>query len=80
MDNKDTCKILILDSRNQESWFLQVGLKLKSKGIYCTIEKDKKEYAQILRANRPTIPTLPESKNNKVINDLTASFKRLRGI
>lgn len=73
----------VLTKSNWETWFILVETHLRSKNVFYTIEKTKKEYAWVQRYT-PTTTTSTQSgsssSQDKPLEELVSSFERLGGV
>jgi hypothetical protein len=76
---KDSKRLLIINRDNYEDWFRRAKIKIKSKGVYYTVETSRTEYAWIQREgstrNNESELTLASSE----VDNLTSQFERLGG-
>ena len=72
----------VLTKSNWETWFMLVETHLRSKNVFYTIEKTKKEYTWVQRYT-PTTTTSTQSgsssSQDKPLEELVSSFERLGG-
>jgi hypothetical protein len=83
MADKDHYRFLILSRDNHETWFQDMGFKLRAKEILYVVEITIREYAWIPRDNSMTTPPGNSGKSptwvESDINELTTQFENLGG-
>lgn len=79
---KDTKYLPTLTRDNYEDWFRRAKVKIKSKGVFYTIETTRTEFAWIQREGgvKQAIPTLAsETSSSSTIDGITSGFERIGG-